>query len=106
MESNPDKLIRYEQATNLEAPEEPKEAPEPEKTLEPDVEEVKPETIIPKTEEPAEENPEEDVEEPEEAEVKLVPEIVIPASESVPKNWKRLPNGWITFTLDKKTKEK
>jgi len=96
MESMPDKLIRYEQATNLEVPEEPKVAPEEVKV--PDVV-VEPEAEIPKTEEPAVVNIEEEVVEPIEEEVKLVPEVIIPVGETVSKKWKVGPDGWISFTL-------
>lgn len=103
MESNPDRFVRHEQTIDLEVPEEKVEvSPEPEVPTVPDVEEVEPETKIPKTEEPAEDNPEEDVEEPEEEEeVTLVPEVKIPVGETVPKQWERTPDGWITFTLSK-----
>ena len=106
-ESNPNKNVRYEQKTDLEAPEEPEAAQEPEPTTELDEVEVEePEPEEPKTEEPAVENPEEDVVEPVEEEVKLVPEVEIPVGRPVvPKEWETDESGWITFYPHKNTEK-
>jgi hypothetical protein len=99
MESNPTLNVRFEQSTDLEPPEEePKVAPEPEVSEEPDV--VETETIeeeTPETEEPAEENPEDEVEEPVEEEVVLVPEVEIPVGEVVSDELETDERGYYVF---------
>jgi len=86
MESNPNRIVRYDQSTNLEVPDKDESI---EEEVKPD--EVKTETKIeelkteeapaehkPETAEPAEHKPEEVKTEPVEEEVKLVPEVIIP----------------------------
>lgn len=108
MESKPNRIVRHEQKTELVVPEEKEAEPVVEEVTEPkEVEVIEPKPEEPKTTEPAAQKPEEVVEpEPVEEEVKLVPEVIIPIGEIVPKEWDRDPNTeWITFEL-RKNKEK
>lgn len=103
-ESNPNQKVRFEQKTELVNPKEPEVAPAVKS--EPDVVEEKTEIEIPKTEVSAVHKPEVEVKEPVKEEVKLVPEVVIPFGESVPKQWEELPDGSIRFALVKKTEKR
>jgi hypothetical protein len=79
MESNPTKLVRYEQAEELVVPQDKVEETKVEPTIPDEVKVEEPKVEEPVTEEPAEQKPEEQVKtEPVEEEVKLVPEVIIP----------------------------
>jgi hypothetical protein len=106
MESNPTKIVRFEQSSELTVQkEEPEVAPVKEEEVKLDVVEPEPEPEILKTEEPAVENPEVVVAEPVEEEVKLVPEVIIPTDTPVHKEYEVDGRGWVTFTPRKYTEK-
>ncbi len=106
MESKPNRIVRYEQSTELEAPKDVGKSDEPElptedtekveEVITEEVEETEPEPEESETE-PAEQKPEEVEPEPEE-EVILVPEVIIPVGTTAPKEWERDEDGMIIWT--------
>lgn len=98
-ESMPNRLMRFEQKSELEVPEQEQVIEEVK-----ELEVVEP-VVEPETETPAEQKPEVEVEEPVEEEVELVPEVVIPVGVPVRKEYEVDASGWITF-IPRKYKEK